>query len=57
MSTGAPEPSNRLIGCLPFWVGIGLSGDPPDHCRADVAGGCSEANRCRVQRADGRLAH
>jgi hypothetical protein len=48
-------PSNRLIGCLPFWVGIGLSGgaldmsgDPPDYCRADVVGGCCRADRWRV---------
>jgi hypothetical protein len=37
------QPPNRLIGCLPFREATGLSGgildmsgDPPDHCRADV---------------------
>jgi hypothetical protein len=61
---GLQRPPNHLIGRFPFWVGTGqsggaldMSGDPPDRCRADVAGDDRIADRWSWRGVVARLAH
>jgi hypothetical protein len=51
------RPHNCLIGRLPFRLGTGLSGDPPDRCLADVASADHMADHWCERRVVGRMAH
>jgi hypothetical protein len=60
------RPLNRLIACLPFQVSTRLfggtpdmSGDPPDHCHANMVGTDRAADhwRCAEPLAIWRIGH
>jgi hypothetical protein len=64
LTLGLQQPLNHLIGFFRFRVGtrqscgtLDMSGDPPDRCRADVAGADRTVDRWRERRAIARLAH